>query len=189
MMYSIPIRIEMKISHLVLGVLLLALVCSQAMAISKSDLISYYRTNSSFIIDKPKIPDSPAAPIITPTPQPTPLPIPASTYSFFSTGTLMVVTTPPRASVYLDETFKGISPVKIIGVSGGVHQLKVTKEGYGDYFTDIIVTNGKTSSISVRLYDDPWGPLPPPSIKATDCIKICYVTDDNQLICNKTVCA
>jgi hypothetical protein len=67
----------MNIRHLLFVILVIfAIVCSPVLAISKSDLISYYRTNSSFSVDKPKIPDSPAAPIITPIPQPTTTPSP-----------------------------------------------------------------------------------------------------------------
>jgi hypothetical protein len=164
----------MKIVHLILGVLLLSIVLSPAMAISKSDLISQYRTEPSSFFEKLKAPDTPGpSPSMSPTPQPTTLPIPASTSSFFSTGSLLVVTTPPRASVYLDETFRGTSPVKITGLSGGIHQLKVTKEGYGDYSTEVIVSNGRTSSISVRLYDDPWWPQAPPTDPAGDYERSC----------------
>jgi hypothetical protein len=83
MMYSIPLRIEMKISHLVLGVLLLALMSSQAMAISKSDLITYYRTNPEpFFNTTPEKSIPTTIPTVTPTPDQT-LALPSWPYADF----------------------------------------------------------------------------------------------------------
>lgn len=170
-------RIVMKIGHLILGVLLLSIMLSPALAISKSDLISQHRTESNYFFEKLRVPDTPApSPSISPTPQPTTLPTPAPTYSFVSTGSLMVTTTPIRANVYIDDTIRGTSPVKITGLSGGIHQLKVTKEKYHDYSTEVIVSNERTSSISVRLaYNTRW-PLPPPDFFNSDpsCIETYY---------------
>jgi hypothetical protein len=69
----------MKILSLVTGIVILAIMCSPVMAISKSDLMAYYRTNPSSLFDTPKLPDTPApttTPTVLPTPQPTALPFP-----------------------------------------------------------------------------------------------------------------
>jgi hypothetical protein len=68
------------------------------------------------------------------------------------TGSISVISIPWNAAVYLDDQYKGLTPVTIQGVSAGSHALKVTKEGYKDYSTPVTVTGGKTVTLpTIRL--------------------------------------
>jgi hypothetical protein len=72
--------------------------------------------------------------------------------------------------VYLDGEYKGVTPgqhtpgaIQFTGpleltVSAGSHQLKVTKEGYQDYTTSVIVIGGEETSVTAYLV-----PTSPPS--------------------------
>jgi len=68
------------------------------------------------------------------------------------TGSISVISIPWNAAVYLDDQYKGLTPVTIQGVSAGSHALKVTKDGYKDYSTQATVTGGKTVTLpTIRL--------------------------------------
>jgi len=68
------------------------------------------------------------------------------------TGSISVVSIPWNAAVYLDDQYKGLTPVTIQGVSAGSHALKVIKDGYKDYSTPVTVTGGKTVTLpTIRL--------------------------------------
>jgi hypothetical protein len=143
--------------------LVLAIVCPPALAINKSDLISFYKGQS--------VPAT-LAPTPTPTPQtpswvvaPTPTPI----HQVQPVGSISVISDPVGALVYLDGSFKGFTPITITGVSptygyfdgtGYIstrigdhpHQIKMTKIGYQEYtISDVLVTEGKTTSVSAAL--------------------------------------
>jgi hypothetical protein len=160
----------MKIWPLLIGIIvILAIFCSPGFAIpSKSDLISFYKGQS--------VPTTP-----TPTPIPTPTPQTPSWYitptstpinQVQPVGSISVISDPAGASVYLDGTFKGFTPITITGVSptcgfldqpGRIrgyyineehfpHQIKLTKMGYQEYtISDVLVTEGKTTSVSATL--------------------------------------
>lgn len=140
--------VAMKNVCLVTGVLvLLVVVCSPSLAISKNDLISYYRGQSS-----------PSMPIPTPTPTLTPT-------SLTGTGTIYVTCNHEGASVYLDGVYTGVTPsgayiigpnlLTLNGIPAGLHQLKVAKEGYCDSSIRVIVTEGETSSVFAYLIRNP----------------------------------
>jgi hypothetical protein len=164
-----PRWITMKIWPLLIGIIvILAIVSSPVLAISKSDLISYYKGQSAPSQDKPNNSDT-FSPIIvwptTPTPTPllpswfvpSPLPwkndspsvkptiIPTTTPTQSplgtGTGTLLVTSTPTGAPVYLDGVYKGITPVTITEVSYGLHRIKVTLDGNIDQSIYVKVTN------------------------------------------------
>lgn len=147
------VGLKMKNLRLVIGiVVILAIVCSPALAISKADLISYYKGST-------------APTILTPTPAPT--------NQIQGRGSISVISDPAGASVYIDGGFKGFTPITITGISptcgfesrpgrirgqmckiGGYfpHQIELTKIGYEKYIiSDVIVTEGKTISFSVKL--------------------------------------
>jgi hypothetical protein len=149
----------MKIVRPLIGIILiLALVCSPALAISKSDLIAYYKGQSIPTI--PTTPKPTLTPTVTPTPAspipsgvfPLPLPwkkdipsviptpVPTTTPSYPGYGKLTVTSDPAGAPVYLDSVYKGTTPIEITGVSTGVHTLRVTLDGT-DHST--LITWGK----------------------------------------------
>jgi len=66
-------------------------------------------------------------------------------------GNINVTSTPNFASVYLDDSYKGSTPLTIYGVEVGPHDLKVTYTGYNNYTTTCDVYNNQTTYVSATL--------------------------------------
>jgi len=70
-------------------------------------------------------------------------------------GTLLLSVSPGGSEIYIDGEYRATAPVEdteiLLSVEGGSHQLRVTKDGYTDYSTDIPVDPGRKLRISVRL--------------------------------------
>jgi hypothetical protein len=66
-------------------------------------------------------------------------------------GAINLTSTPSGASVFLDDSFKGVSPIIISNVPVGKHIIKVTKSGYKDWQQEINVSSDKTIEIFVYL--------------------------------------
>ena len=79
------------------------------------------------------------------------------------TGILSVTSTPRGASVFLDTTFRGLSPLILTGVSDGTHELRLSKSGYQDFHTSVMVTGGKTTTVSAPLTSSDSGSSQPAS--------------------------
>ncbi len=74
---------------------------------------------------------------------PTPTPTPSS-------GTLAVSSTPSGSDVYIDNAYKGLTPVSISAVQNGNHVLLVKRDGYQDYSRSVTVM-GDTQTVSASL--------------------------------------
>ena len=74
----------------------------------------------------------------------------AKTQQEFVFGFLEVSSVPAGASVYVDESFIGVTPLRIT-VSVGTHKIKVVKAGYKPYETTVEVRAGETAKLSVKL--------------------------------------
>jgi hypothetical protein len=85
----------------------------------------------------------PTVPTPTKTPTATPTPIP--------TGTLMVISFPTNASVYLDNAFKGYTPDILPGVQVGNHTVMITMANYEPWKTTVNVQKGTTTRIIANL--------------------------------------
>jgi len=68
-----------------------------------------------------------------------------------TTGSLAVTSDPMGAEIYIDNDFKGVSPVTISGLSAGTHTLSVKLQDYADNTTNITITAGQTGRIPVVL--------------------------------------
>jgi len=66
-------------------------------------------------------------------------------------GEIKLTSTPSGASVFLDDSFKGVAPIIISNVPVGKHIIKVTKSGYQDWQQEITVSSDKTIEIFVYL--------------------------------------
>lgn len=66
-------------------------------------------------------------------------------------GTLSLQSEPSGASVYLDNEYRGISPVVLSGISAAEHTLLVRKEGFSDYISRVLIPDKQTVSISAVL--------------------------------------
>ena len=71
-------------------------------------------------------------------------------------GSLSISSNPPGASVYLDGSYKGETPLSISNIVEGVHSIKLTKSGYGDVTKTISVSAGKTTYVSETLPFATW---------------------------------
>ena len=68
-----------------------------------------------------------------------------------STGSLAVISDPAGAEIYIDDDFKGVSPVTISGLSAGTHALSLKLQDYADNTTNITITAGQTGRMPVVL--------------------------------------
>jgi len=68
-----------------------------------------------------------------------------------ATSSISVASTPSGASVYLDGSHKGTTPMEITGVSTGSHTIKLSKSGYKDDTRKISVKAGETISINLNF--------------------------------------
>ncbi|MGV8150912.1 MAG: PEGA domain-containing protein [Candidatus Woesearchaeota archaeon] len=59
-------------------------------------------------------------------------------------GNLYVLSNPSTANVYIDNIYRGTTPVNVINLSVGNHTVKLTKSGYYDYTTLKYVYVGQT---------------------------------------------
>jgi len=66
-------------------------------------------------------------------------------------GDISISTTPSGALIYLDDAYKGVTPVIIKDVLPGSHTIKLTFNEYDDWTTIIDVVEGSTNTISATL--------------------------------------
>ena len=60
-------------------------------------------------------------------------------------GTLAITTVPGSASVFVDNVFKGVTPLTLTDTPSGYHILRITLPGYEDYTTSATVDPRKRS--------------------------------------------
>ncbi|WP_292517797.1 PEGA domain-containing protein [Methanoculleus sp.] len=68
-----------------------------------------------------------------------------------TTGSIAVTSSPSGAEVYIDNAYKGITPLTIDGVATGNHAVRVALAGYSDWSTSVQVGAGSTASASASL--------------------------------------
>ena len=85
----------------------------------------------------------------TPTPTPTP-----------SVGSISVTSSPSGANIYLDNAYKGLSPLTIDAVPNGNHGIVLRLDGYEDSSRTISI-NGNSLTVNI-----PLNPLPTPTLTA-----------------------
>jgi TolB-like protein len=66
-------------------------------------------------------------------------------------GGIMVETEPAGASVTIDGTRAGASPVTVPNVGPGTHRVDISLEGYQDHTEPVSVKEGETAKVSVKL--------------------------------------
>ncbi len=67
------------------------------------------------------------------------------------TGSISVSSSPAGADIYLDNAYKGITPLTLTDVSPGSHTVKVQVSGYQDWSDSVQVNAGSTSYVSASL--------------------------------------
>lgn len=78
-----------------------------------------------------------------------------------SIGSIAVSSSPSGAEIYVDNAFKGITPLTVDGISAGTHTVMVALDGYNDWSTSVQVGTGSTASASASL-----SPVTTPTAKA-----------------------
>jgi formylglycine-generating enzyme required for sulfatase activity/serine/threonine protein kinase len=68
-------------------------------------------------------------------------------------GTLLVISEPPGAEVYIDSIKSGITPVSLNQVKKGNHHVRVDKPGYEIWTKDIVIVPGEPVSLTAQLSD------------------------------------
>ena len=72
-------------------------------------------------------------------------------YIINSYGFISISSTPSSSNVYLDNSFKGTTPLTIQNVPIGSHTIKLSKSGYNDISKSVTVSPGQTTYISENL--------------------------------------
>ena len=85
------------------------------------------------------------------------------------TGEIDISSDPSGAKVYLDDSYKGITPIMIFDVPEGYHTVKLTKPGYWDYCETLYVSARSKEFVSGHLSLMPT-PTPKPRIQAFEAI-------------------
>jgi len=67
------------------------------------------------------------------------------------TGGLAIASSPTNAGTYIDNLFRGSTPLTVMDLSAGDHVVRVSAPGYVDYTTTTTVTAGQTSPLAITL--------------------------------------
>ena len=85
-------------------------------------------------------------------------------------GTLAITTVPPGAKVFVDNVFKGVTPLSLADTPAGYHILLITLLGYDDYTTSATVESARTVLVQADLQETGAGnttPTVPATIATT----------------------
>lgn len=66
-------------------------------------------------------------------------------------GTLAITTVPQSASVFVDNVFKGLTPLTLTETASGYHIIRITLPGHDDYVTSVTVEPSKTVLVQAAL--------------------------------------
>ena len=69
-------------------------------------------------------------------------------------GSVTIETTPPAAAVYIDEVYRGKSPITVTGLVPGTHQMMLSLEGYLDEKYTFRIRDERDSIKILKIGDD-----------------------------------
>lgn len=75
-----------------------------------------------------------------------------------STGNLTITSSPSGAEVYVNGSFKGMTPLTLTGINKGAYTIKVVLEGYESASRSVTVYGGQTSRADFQLKKKLSGP-------------------------------
>jgi hypothetical protein len=87
------------------------------------------------------------------------------------TGSVQVTSTPQGAGVYLDNEYKGTTPVTINEVPTGAHTIEVRQDGYERWISLVTFSKGSAGTLSAALVSIPvtlpvtFAPAPCPTVR------------------------
>jgi hypothetical protein len=79
-----------------------------------------------------------------------------------TTSIISISSSPSGANVYLDNVYKGITPLTLTDVAPGTYTMEMKLGGYNDWSTSVQATAGNTESVSATLASSS-SPAPPPA--------------------------
>lgn len=68
-----------------------------------------------------------------------------------NTGTLRATSVPGGAGIYVDEAYRGETPITIGNIVQGSHNVRLRLAGYQDYVTTVVINPGQTTTINPSL--------------------------------------
>jgi len=68
-----------------------------------------------------------------------------------TTGQITVVSSPPGANLYLDNVFRGITPLTLLDIQQGPHIVTAKLDGYADASQSVTVTGGQVAPVALGL--------------------------------------
>jgi hypothetical protein len=68
-----------------------------------------------------------------------------------TTGQILVVSTPAGAELFLDNTFRGVTPVTLSDIPAGSHVVMARQAGYVDASETVTVTGGESTPVALGL--------------------------------------
>jgi hypothetical protein len=83
------------------------------------------------------------------------------------TGSLSLASSPAGADVYIDGSYRGITPVTLSGLTSGSHTIVISQYGYTDYSTTATIYAEQTRTVSVTLISSSPAPAHTGSITIT----------------------
>lgn len=86
----------------------------------------------------------------------------ASGQSGGTTGQISVSSQPAGAEMFLDNTFRGITPLTLTGVTAGSHTVLLTMTGYTDSSMTVNVAAGQLTPVAMNLAEAPVTPTKSP---------------------------
>lgn len=86
-----------------------------------------------------------------------------------ATGGLMIASSPSGADTYIDDLYRGITPVTVTDLTAGTHTIRISATGYVDYSATTTVTSGQTTPLAITLSAAPTptptkSPAPEPAL-------------------------
>jgi hypothetical protein len=87
-----------------------------------------------------------------------------------TTGGISITSNPLGAEAYVNNVFKGLTPVTVDGLTPGSYGVLVRLNGYQDWQSSVMVSSGKTEQVSavlipapIRTQTTPATPAPTPT--------------------------
>ena len=81
-------------------------------------------------------------------------------------GNIDVSSSPTGAAIYVDSSYKGVTPDSIEGLAIGSHKVILKKSGYDEWAKMVQVTAGDTTSVDATLTAVTTAPTPAPTVAA-----------------------
>jgi hypothetical protein len=72
-----------------------------------------------------------------------------------SVGTLVISSSPSAAEVYVDNVFRGYTPLTLNDISPGSHAITLMLAGYQNWLGTVQVSAGQTTSVTGTLVPNP----------------------------------